>query len=1188
MERFNKLLATLTSLITGILGLMGAIASLWARVREEIPFVRDIPLPYVALSSVILIGITVFIAWKYRSRARAPLGLARALDIGNRYLEGRGDDIDRLLRHLNDFPVVWLIGESGAGKSSLLKRGLLPELQKSRSHLGLFIDNWGADWVEGPQRALAKALLRSAEDSGLDAAIPTNLQIDEAFRFITGLTEITGRIPILIFDQFDDYQTRHQDLFLSPQRTFLSADQLVEHNDFWRNIQTLVALDRIHCLFATRIDSQWSLESVRFKDPKIYVLGRIENSFAAELLRSIFSSQATPLDTQFETLQIRLIRDLGPDGWILPIQMRVAFRGLAGLPHLDIRSYEDEGGLAGLEALHVNLSVAEAARKSGLSLRDALKVLVLMTERSSEKTVPRTEAELYELSQLHTAPSSFRTLLEELEASDIVRQRVDQDLGRVVWLLDHDYLLRGILALDIRTRRWPLLLEDSYSSFRFAQGIWRKGLALLPPLTQIRLIWERLRGRLRYGKARWFACLSGIRFAANIWMLLMIAALYIFHRTTTQQEADQIFSALGIQEPPPLQEKIALRRLAQARSQVRAAVIEKALELPSNAQRFNRRHGSILNAAAGLSEKTRNAILDDVVRPRCADLENKESSEIVKACAILILTLDEPSKEGVQLAIRALAIDPGALGRFHPRNSPSETIIEAVKVWASIASDSTRGEISNLLINSVKRTKSPAEAFAIAKMFFLFNKDHNPDLRYEFCHLLVPNLSTSPDHLQSSITTLSLCASDAVLKDSDIPQKLFRTIISMNDEYYIPPEIYESTSLLAAKLPTSIADQDCRLILAEMYDISAQLKNNKHQQSPYTRRSLKSKLSRLATLLGLFNERISLDASREAITLLITSVGWDRDEFAILATGLGALSPFLPGDIADHFVHSLLSEMENPDAPNTTTYVAMLGLYKPKLDGPIAQRIAVAILKKLDMTTNYFAIDSLLDVFATTGHELAPESKKRAIMIGLSTIENSPNTMSSRMIHSIRLLLAELPNRERQGITEYIIGVLAKPHLTDMQVYSLSSIVDSISSSLTPDASWRAYNRILDALDKRDFQPATEDDTAVLASLGAGFSSPRVDQAMSRLLRHFSNSGGSDCSLAASLVRPENLQTIVNVMKLPMCNPSEQGMLIEAIGKMAGQSFGVTDEDGQFIPNIRSFLKWADQKKLDTESAPAK
>ena len=162
--------------------------------------------------------------------------------------------------------------------------------------------------------------------------------------------ESLHRTPVILLDQFDDYQSRHRALFLPPNRkTWLSAKNLVKKNAFWRNLQTLLAGGAVRCVIATRSDAADGLDCVRVVPPRTYRLERLEKSDVETLLTRLTESVdpsgpvVVATEAGWERLKERLARDLDQDGAILPVQMRTAFRGLTALPALTPRAYDREG-----------------------------------------------------------------------------------------------------------------------------------------------------------------------------------------------------------------------------------------------------------------------------------------------------------------------------------------------------------------------------------------------------------------------------------------------------------------------------------------------------------------------------------------------------------------------------------------------------------------------------------------------------------------------------------------------------------------------------------------------------------------------------------------------------------------------------------------------------------------------------
>ena len=84
---------------------------------------------------------------------------------------------------------------------------------------------------------------------------------------------------------------------------------------------------------------------------------------------------------------------------------------------------------------------------------------------------------------------------EELERGEIVRRVSDPESGCASYRLDHDYLTRGVSAAERRANRWLYILEEAARAFEDAGTVSKKWAALLPIRTQLRLAWERVRGR---------------------------------------------------------------------------------------------------------------------------------------------------------------------------------------------------------------------------------------------------------------------------------------------------------------------------------------------------------------------------------------------------------------------------------------------------------------------------------------------------------------------------------------------------------------------------------------------------------------------------------------------------------------------------------------------------------------------
>jgi hypothetical protein len=383
-------------------------------------------------------------------------------------------------------------------------------------------------------------------------------------------------------------------------------------------VADLLKAGGIRCLFTTRSDAK--IGSVLFQEPKVHSLDPLAKSAAADLLSDISKSAVDNPERSFERLKERLVDDLAGDGWVLPIQMQVVFSGLADLRFLAVNEYERQGGLAGLEALYLEKRISAAGRAVGASVADVRAVLLAMVDRATRKTVPQPTGSLLKVFPGGDS-SKLEALLEKLETDEVVRRRIDTGGEGSVWLLDHDYLSRGLLELDRRARRWPLLLEESARAYEGARGFgrWKK---LLPPFLQFRLLYERLRGRLTYRSAAVFAWLSTLRLLIGILIpLLAILGLQIFN---AKREAGRLLAELGQFGRLTVGECRALWELAGEDKCVRRAFLDAAFAKGRNLGFRDVEEGIFV--AIGFRVKEREYVVEKMVRDRCIP-ENPRSPE---------------------------------------------------------------------------------------------------------------------------------------------------------------------------------------------------------------------------------------------------------------------------------------------------------------------------------------------------------------------------------------------------------------------------------------------------------------------------------------------------------------------------------------------------------------------------------
>ena len=668
--KLQKPLAAISGLLMAATAALTALGTFQEMLEAALPWVPGQVIRWV--TPLILLGIALALfrsARSQRSRLVKPERLRLDPAQHPEQLVERSADVARVVKACQDFRQVHLVGESGCGKSTLVTVGLIPALRQETSFALIHVDTWGPDWETGPTSAVAGALW--------DALTPdqrTTLKLDRApaatdvAATMARLAPELGLRPLLIFDQFDDYQTRHRDHFFSEDsRKWLTPANLARRNPFWRMVRQQLADGIVHCLFVTRLDAVVGLESVRFTDPETLTLGRLPKRSVHTLLAML----TTPAEGQgpvvlrpddgWTRLITRLEDDLAVENAVLPAQMRLAFLGLTDLVPLTLREYEKIGGHVGLERLYVEKHVREAALISGLTPQQVTAVLLEMVDRAKPDAM-KTRA--VPLSALVSAggpdarEGAVARALHDLRQKELVRELVDADRGIVAFKLYHDYLCRPVDAAHRRANRWQARLDDARRAYARASGLGERWAALLPIATWARIAWETLRRRLDLGQSRAYFAISLIRLtvpAAVLVVVLAAGAWYRSERRSTHlaEQATQALLALGTTDATSLtgDEIRTLWELAQSDEELKRTFVKRALSNKNLSHRLISRADPIATALVGVRPSSHASITATLTEHM-----NHPSSdpEINLAAATLGMQLRITDAQFVRFAFRSL------------------------------------------------------------------------------------------------------------------------------------------------------------------------------------------------------------------------------------------------------------------------------------------------------------------------------------------------------------------------------------------------------------------------------------------------------------------------------------------------------------------------------------------------------
>ena len=543
-DRITNRMAAMIGLFSGVTALVNSVFDLFGKLGEKWEILQQLPWWSQWAVSALLVIIAFYlirVGFASKSRLLRPERFLIQPD-EPRFLKGREREVQELGQLCDREPLVFLDGESGCGKSALVCAGLLPWCESDPARpLPLRIDLSGAPWDSDIADLLGRTLWIEQGNLCRELEFKQYPQADAAFQVITQIGARTARVPLLIFDQFDDYQTAYRDQFYpAGGPRLLTSQEFLATSQFWSQVAQGVIAQHWHCLVVTRNDTRTGLDAIRFCDARSYTLSRVEHNLIAPLFDEIttLGPDGAPVVDQPELgwnqLRERLLSDLASqEGQILPIQLAVSLDAIRRWRFLTVAQYRTQGRLSGLERLHVQSYVQETAHATGLSVATLIAVLLRLTDPVRKKARRASFSELVQ-SLTGISPDVLRQALTTLEERRIVRRVAHaEEAGGEAWLLYHDYLAKGVMEAHHASGRWRLLLDEQAIAWQRADGWREKWRFLLPLRTQARLIWEILCRRLPIGVYRRYMAWSLLRLTP---VIILPAGVWTYNWWQLQQE----------------------------------------------------------------------------------------------------------------------------------------------------------------------------------------------------------------------------------------------------------------------------------------------------------------------------------------------------------------------------------------------------------------------------------------------------------------------------------------------------------------------------------------------------------------------------------------------------------------------------------------------------------------------------
>lgn len=366
-------------------------------------------------------------------------------------LPGRGRDVQDLYTLVANstfrFGVVW--GESGCGKTSMLRAGLVPRLRES-GNLPVYVPKPGSD----PMDAIRSVLIRMIPDLTEDRESTLN-------QLLTTFTKKDARV-VIILDQFEEF-------FLS-NRTAKSRTAFIK----WLQNETQRSGNPVAVLVAIRADFFAQLQNFAPHIPEptsIRTSYQLQN-FDTEQAKQIFSEAAQADGIAFEPDLIHAIIDeLAVEEFVRPAELQVVGSRLKRRNITTLNKYGALGGARGILSSYIHDEIKQSSNEHVARL-----ILRLMCAEVSE-TKALSDLSLDEIVRgvqggpgNSTAPdgvrpAEVRNILEQFVSARVLLRT---DEGK--YNLAHDYLAPYVTAategVETHTERANKLLKRYVSEYR--------------------------------------------------------------------------------------------------------------------------------------------------------------------------------------------------------------------------------------------------------------------------------------------------------------------------------------------------------------------------------------------------------------------------------------------------------------------------------------------------------------------------------------------------------------------------------------------------------------------------------------------------------------------------------------------------------------------------------------------------
>jgi hypothetical protein len=1066
------------------------------------------------------------------------------------HLIGREEEVVNLAQQCGRHALVFLDGDSGTGKSSLVRAGLAHRLLAQDSALArqdfvpLVVDLSSVGWQRGLSLALARGLGKLLEDAWQALGGGDRPGAEAVFRWLRARPAHAPRRLLIILDQFDDYLAVHRQQFYSGT-TVRRPQEIEELSTDWHSLAKLLRSGSVTVIVVARSEAAGSFPALYFVENASIAYERVRRlpgNLVAPLLNRLtepLAGQPVISDPEFGWLQLRLrlLRDLeaAGDGEILPIQLAVALNSLRLSRYLTPAEYERQGGLRGLERLHVKRRADKAAEAARVPTGAVLEALLTMVSPDGSKTRPVSRADFDGvLGRYGATPEAAERVILQIEDDRLLRRVLGDGVGTEALLLYHDYLARGVREAYRQVNRWTELLRERAQLFQEAVGWRQRRRALLPPGTQFRLLLARLRGKLLYGEHRGFAALSTLRFVANVWVITAGLGFLAWQINAFREQTRDLFMSGSLSTIHSMPER------------VRRAVLDEAFRSESAAETFLRRSKDedLLLAITGLDPDRSDRLLGDALRRHCS-AEELNRPKIDDVCGELFKAVAPDPDDAEIVLTTARSWDGKDLWSSYQQEPTRPLTSEHRRQAALIALEDlkNRNDFPNINTLAARRVAqlggslSAKEISDTAELIATRLRDSSdPDQTLYVCEALAHLGPWLPPWVaeEASLRLLELLRQrESIRLSRDLeglvakaPERVVRAIWDelVSIELDTQSDVSAAESLLPAvahRLSPEAAAKAWREIdlmlagehKAEAYHLDELLEGRRQLAEKLSPEEARRSFDLLWPALLKGRTRISYDLILSSLLDLLGQLGPERE-----ATLRTRLASWIEKDLA---------------AADKLHLARLLQRFGPDLPAPVVQRVVQTLRGNLKSATEPGEVQGLVQALALFGEAVPRKAAEEVTQRVLDLLEDEPS--SSRFAE-------------------------------------LASALEPIAPRLSPTIASDAVSYLVPYYEYK----RTPELLATIARLGPDLFVPE----RRRLLELLRTS--SQCREAAPLFNRDDLAVLAEWAQSFTCSREDRALFLKRAGELTGKSFGHVDQEGGFQPDNRAFARWAAEQRVSS------